>query len=64
MVEVFFGIFTRKALNGASFSSTDELGKGIDDYMDVYNENPKPIVWKKREVKGCQLKNSIKNLEN
>jgi hypothetical protein len=27
----------------------------------VYNENAKPFEWRKREVKGSQLKNSIKN---
>jgi transposase len=61
LVEVF-GILTRKALRGANFSSIEELIKAIQDFLEVYNENAKPFVWRKREVKGSQLKNSIKNV--
>jgi hypothetical protein len=37
--------------------------KAIQDFLEVYNENAEPFVWRKREVKGSQLKNSIKNFE-
>src|SRR5580704_8574025 len=63
-VEIWFGILTRKALKGASFNSVDDLKQGIQDFCDVYHENAKPFVWKKREVKGSQLKNTISNLSN
>ena len=63
-VEIWFGIFSRKALKNASFSSTESLRKAIEDYVEVYHTNPKPFVWRKREVKGAQLKNTLANLCN
>lgn len=64
LVEVWFGIFTRKSLNGASFSSTQKLCEHIKAYVDSVNQNPVPFIWKKREVKGSQLKNNIANFRN
>jgi transposase len=64
MVEIWFGIFTRKSLTGASFSSKEELRGQIEAYSKAYNENCKPFVWRKREVKGSQLKYNIVNLSN
>lgn len=62
MVEIWFGILTRRTLKGASFKSTQDLSEAISCFCEVYNENPKPFVWKKREVKGAQLRNTIANL--
>lgn len=64
MVEIWFGIFSRKSLTGASFNSKEELKQQIEAYSKAYNENCKPFVWRKREVKGSQLKNNIANLRN
>lgn len=64
MVEIWFGIFSRKSLAGASFSSKEELREQIVAYTKAYNENCKPFIWRKREVKGSQLKNNIVNLRN
>lgn len=61
-VEIWFGILTRKALKNASFNSVEELSKAIEDFCDVYHKNAKPFVWKKREVKGAQLRNTVANL--
>ena len=61
-VEIWFGIFTKKALRGASFASSEQLRTAIENYLLAYNQNPKPFVWKKREVKGSQLRNTIVNL--
>lgn len=63
-IEIWFGILTRKALRGASFSNQEQLIKAIEDFVSVYHENAKPFVWKKREVKGAQLRNTITNLCN
>ena len=63
-IEIWFGILTRKALRGASFSSIEKLKQAIEDFVDVYHENAKPFVWKKREVKGSQPRNTIVNLCN
>ena len=62
LVEIWFGHLTRKALRGGSFKNLTELTDAIKDYISVSNNNAKPYVWKKREVKGSQLRNTIKNL--
>jgi len=58
-VEIGFGIFQRKALRNASFGSIDQLIKAIGDFTAAYNQNAAPFVWRKREVKGSQLRNPI-----
>jgi hypothetical protein len=63
-VDVLFGTLTRKALRGANFSSIEELVKAIQDFLEARNGNAEPFAWRKREVKGSQLKNPIKNLRN
>jgi len=63
-VEIWFGILTRKALKNGSFSSVENLKKAIEEFVEVYHEHAKPFVWRKREVKGSQLKNTIVNLCN
>jgi hypothetical protein len=45
-------------------SSPEELVKAIQDFLDAYNETAEPFAWRKREVKGSKLKNTIKNLRN
>ncbi len=61
-VEIWFGIFQRKTLNNASFSSIEQLVAAIDAFTAAYNENATPFVWRKREVRGAQLRNTIVNL--
>jgi transposase len=63
-VEIWFGILSRKALRGASFNSKESLSQAIHDFIEVYHEGAKPFVWKKREVKGSQLRNTLTNLAN
>lgn len=63
-VEIWFGIFSRKALAGASFRSIAQLVQAIQDFTEAYNHNAAPFVWRKRQVKGAQLKNTIVNLCN
>ena len=72
-VEIWFGIFQRKTLRNASiasiasiasFASFDQLIGAIRDFTAAYNENAAPFVWRKREVKGSQLRNTIVNLRN
>ncbi|MDR2141865.1 MAG: IS630 family transposase [Deltaproteobacteria bacterium] len=64
MVEIWFGVMTRKALKGGNFASRSELAKAINDFISVYNSKAEPFVWRKREVKGSQLRNTIVNLCN
>lgn len=64
MVEIFFGILSRKALRGASFPSKEALRDKLLAFIAKHNEQPKPFQWRKREVKGSQLRNTIINLAN
>jgi transposase len=61
-VEIWFSIFSRKALRGASFTSPQDLRQRIEDFIERYNPDSKPFKWRKREVKGSQLKDNIENL--
>jgi hypothetical protein len=63
-VEIWFGIFQRKALSNASFGSIKQLTTAIHDFAIAYNANAAPFVWRKREAKGAQLSNTIVNLRN
>ena len=63
-IEIWFGLLTRKALRGASFASKDQLRAAIEAFVAMTNEHPKPFRWRKREVKGSQLRNTIVNLCN
>jgi transposase len=63
-VEIWFGIFTRKTLSGASFANIEQLTKAIEAFIASYNQSASPFVWRKREVKGSQLRNTIVNLRN
>jgi len=61
-VEIWFGILTRKTLKGASFNDVKELAQAIDDFCDAWHEKAHPFVWRKRDVRGSQIKNTIANL--
>lgn len=63
-VEIWFGIFSRKALRGASFSNPSELRQRIEAFIANYNPGCKPFKWRKREVVGAQLRDNICNLTN
>ena len=63
-VEIWFGLLSRKALRGLSTKSTAELRQAIEAFIAAYAENAKPFKWRKREVRGSQLRNTIVNLRN
>lgn len=63
-IEIWFGIFARKTLNGASFATIEQLVQAIEAFIATYNQSASPFVWRKREVKGAQLRNKIVNLRN
>lgn len=65
MVEIWFSILSRKVLKDASFDSVGELKSAIVAYMKAYNEHGAyPFQWRKREVKGSQICNTLTNLCN
>jgi transposase len=63
-VEIWFGLLSRKALRGASFKSIADLREAIEDFVAAYNPTASPFRWRKREVHGSQLRNTITNLRN
>jgi len=63
-VEIWFGILSRKALRGLSTTSTEQLRQAIEAFIKAYAQHAKPFKWRKREVKGSQLRNTIVNLCN
>lgn len=63
-IEIWFGILSRKALRGLSSRSTAELRQAIEAFIKAYAQHAKPFKWRKREVKGSQLRNTIVNLCN
>ena len=63
-VEIWFGILSRKTLRGASFKDIEELRKAIEAFVSAYGPTARPFAWRKREVKGSQLRNTIGNLCN
>jgi transposase len=64
MVEIWFGILQRKALRGGDFHSKDELRKAIEEFIAAWQVAAHPFVWRKRDVAGSQLRNTIVNLCN
>jgi transposase len=56
-IEIVFSLLQRKTLNGASFKTKDQLRDAIEAFIQRHNERAKPFRWRKREVKGSQLKN-------
>jgi transposase len=63
-VEIWFGILSRKALRGLSSQNTTDLRQAIEAFIDTYSKKAKPFKWRKREVIGSQLRNTIVNLCN
>lgn len=45
LVERWFGELTAKAVRRGSFASVADLEAAIAQFLDAWNENPKPFVW-------------------
>src|SRR5271169_6835018 len=63
-IEIVFSLLQRKTLSGASFKTKDQLREAIEAFIQKHNQRAKPFRWRKREVKGSQLRNTIINLCN
>ena len=46
-VERWFAEITNKRIRRGSYRSTRELERAIEDYLSVYNDDPKPFIWTK-----------------
>lgn len=64
LVEVFFCLLGRKALRGADLKNKAELRILLEQFIAKHNQTAKPFVWRKREVRGTQLRNTVINLCN
>ncbi|MBD3855774.1 MAG: IS630 family transposase [Acidobacteria bacterium] len=49
-VEVWFSILSRKALQGASFTSPRQLRRAIDNFVEAHNSKAAPFEWTKAVV--------------
>lgn len=63
-IEIVFSLLQRKTLSGASFKTKDQLREAIEAFIQKHNEHARPFRWRKRDVKGSQLRNTIINLCN
>ena len=45
LIERWFGEITRKRIRRGTFRSVPELIAAIEEYLKVYNQQPKPFVW-------------------
>jgi transposase len=55
-VECWFSILAGQSLQGASFTSVEELRRHIDAFVANYNETARPFAWSKSEVHQKRLK--------
>jgi transposase len=63
-IEIVFSLLQRKTLNGGSFKTKEQLREAIEAFFRRHNERAKPFRWRKRDVKGGQLRNTVVNLRN
>jgi transposase len=63
-IEIVFSLLQRKTLNGGNFKTKDQLREAIEAFFRRHNAHAKPFRWRKREVRGSQLQNTIVNLRN
>jgi len=61
-IECWFSILSRKALNGASFTSPRQLRAAIDAFIEAYNQAAAPFEWTKRHVQPVSLVNTYSHL--
>jgi hypothetical protein len=45
LIERWFGELTGKRIRRGVFVSVDDLIAAIDDYLAVWNQNPRPFIW-------------------
>ena len=45
LIERWFAELTNKRIRRDSFHSVDDPVAAIEDFLDVWNANPKPFVW-------------------
>ena len=61
LVERFFGLISERWIKRGSHRSTVELEASIPEYLAIYNNDPKPFVWRKT---ASQIVESIARLSD
>jgi transposase len=61
-VECWFSILTRQTLQGASFTSSLQLRKAIDQFVAGYNQTAAPFEWRKAVVHPAAPRRYYANL--
>jgi len=61
-VEIWFSILSRRALQGASFTSPYEVREAIDRFVQAHNKTAAPFEWTQTNVKQRPLSKSYANL--
>jgi transposase len=46
MVEAWFGQLTKKQIRRNSFRNVNEVIKAVNEFVETYQENPRPFIWK------------------
>ncbi len=47
LVERFFSLLSERWIKRSSHYSTKDLEASIKEYLEIYNKNPKPFIWRK-----------------
>ena len=63
-MEIVFRLLQPKTLHGGNLKSQDQLREAIEAFLRKHDERARPFRWRKREVRGSQLRNTIINLCN
>ena len=60
-IEIWFSILATQSLDGASFTSVEDLVAHIDAFIARYNQSAKPFLWTKSKVHQKRLKPCFAN---
>lgn len=63
-IEIWFSILSRSALQGANFTSPQQIREAIDQFIEVYNPQAAPFQWTKKYVHPKGLKKYYADLGN
>ena len=62
--EIVFRLLQPKTLHGGNLKSQDQLREAIEAFIRKHHGRARPFRWRKREVRGSQLRNTVINLCN
>jgi transposase len=63
-VETCFLGLSRRVLRCGNFKTVDAMKQKISEHFEVHNETAKPYVYRKLDIRGSQLRNTLRNLCN